>query len=304
MLKKRFVVNADGSGDYTSLKDAINAVSIDEIEPALIELGPGIYHEKVIVPEGKWIHIHGAGAEQTILLWGDYAQKIHSDGKEYGTFRTPTLTVFANYFHAEQMTIANDAGYGPNIGQAVAMSVTSEGATFDHVRILGNQDTLFTGGIGRQYYHACYIEGHVDYIFGPAPVVFDQCHIHSLRKGFITAASTPENTELGYVFLDCIVTGCGENMTFLGRPWRPFGSVTFIRAWIDRSIYPKGWDNWRNPDNEQTARFTEYESFGPGAQLNERVNWAHVRDIKEIPNNSTLAFILKTPDWTTWSELS
>ena len=290
------IVSADGNEDYSTIQAAVDACPIGREELSILYIKNGTYNERVTVPEGKRIHFIGESEKQTIISYGDYARKIHPDGKEFGTFRTSTLTVTADQFCAENLTVANTSGYGAEIGQAVAVMISSDKAVFHHVSMLGNQDTLYTPGSGRQYYKRCYIEGHVDFIFGSAVAVFDECHIHSLRRGYITAASTPEDVALGYVFFDCELTGNERGTVFLGRPWRPHSSVTFVRTKMADHIQGEGWDNWRNPDNERTSRYAEYGCYGPGAQTERRVPWAKTYRATDIPEFLTAHEILKGDD--------
>lgn len=267
-------VNKNGQEDFTSLQDAIDSIRVHPLEPVTILLAEGVYEEKIKIPDNKpnvTIKGEGSGA---VISYHEYARMVDSYGKELGTFRTPVFTILSDDIHIENVTIQNTAGYGDAVGQALALYVGGDRISFYKVRLLGNQDTLYTSK-GRQYFSHCYIEGHVDFIFGSGTTVFDHCEIKSLRKGYITAPSTPEDQPFGFVFLDCILTKApGDFRIFLGRPWRPFGHSAFIRTWMDEHIEPKGWDNWRNSENEKTARFEEIESSGPGAILKRRVSWS------------------------------
>lgn len=292
---QRITVAADGSGDYASVQEAVDAVRVLPLEPVTIFVKNGVYREKIVVPDNKPdIALVGESAAGTVLSYGDYANMIHADGKPYGTFRTPTLTIAADRVTVENMTVENTAGWGPDIGQALALYVSGDRVAFRGVRLLGNQDTVYTSR-GRQYFGECYIEGHVDFIFGSATAVFDRCEIHSLRAGYITAASTPEDEPHGYVFLDCRLTGSAPEATvFLGRPWRPHASTVFINTWMGPHIKPEGWDNWRNPDNERTARYGEFGSSGPGA-AGERAAWARKLNAAEAAE-LTVRSVLAGPD--------
>ena len=289
-------VAQDGTGDFLTIQEAIDSVVSDLSQPTILFIKEGVYQEKISIPKNKRIHLVGNHREQTVITYADYARQIDTLGQEYGTFRTPTVTVDADDFYAENLTIANSAGYGPGIGQALALTSSGDRAIFYRVRLLGNQDTLYTPGCGRQLYKECYIEGHVDYIFGSAAVAFDNCHIHSLREGYITAASTPEDQKCGYLFWSCKLTGTEESIVYLGRPWRPHAHVMFVNTWMDESIKPEGWDNWRNKDNEQTARFMEYGSHGPGALIDRRVSWAQARTEVELSSLHYATAMLKGVD--------
>ncbi len=267
-------VSGEGKADYASLQAAIDSIPASCEETVTIRIRPGIYEEKITIPaSAPPILLLGEDNERTIISWSDNAHTLGADGEPLGTFRSGTFNVLAPQFTAENLTIRNASG--PGTGQAVAAFVDADRAVFRRVRLLGDQDTLYTGQ-GKQYYAECYIEGDVDYIFGAATAVFDRCTLHNKRsRGYITAASTPEGAAYGYVFLDCAITG-GEGVkdVYLGRPWRPFAHVAFIRTAIDASITPEGWHNWGQPDREQTSRYEEFGGTGAGAAAEQRVQWS------------------------------
>src|SRR5262249_15692349 len=145
---------------------------------------------------------------------------------------------------------------------------------FRNCRFLGWQDTILLNR-GRQYFENCYITGHVDFIFGAATAFFENCHIHILRDGYITAASTPPQQQFGFVFSHCKITGESAPVrTYLGRPWRPFASTVFLLTEMSEVIRPEGWNNWNQPEREKTARYAEFGNTGPGANNSARVKWA------------------------------
>ncbi|ASA23275.1 pectinesterase family protein [Paenibacillus donghaensis] len=267
-------VSASGGEGFSSLQEALDSIPRGYQSAVTIRIKPGIYEEKVTVAsEAPPILLLGEDPHSTIITWNDNAHTPGPGGEAMGTFRTGTLSIFAENFTAENLTISNASG--PGTGQAVAAFVDAGHAVFRRVRLLGDQDTLYAGQ-GKQYYDECYIEGDVDYIFGGATALFERCHLHNKRsRGYITAASTPEDAAYGYVFLDCRITG-GEGVgeVYLGRPWRPFAHVAFIRTVMDASVIGEGWHNWGQPDREQSSRYEEYESSGPGADPQARVKWS------------------------------
>lgn len=275
---RHITVSQDGSGDFTGIQEAIDAVRVLPLEPVTIYVKNGTYREKLLIPDNKPdIALIGESREGTVIAYGDYARMTGPDGKEIGTFRTAVLKVEADDFRMENLTVQNTAGYGPEIAQAVALYASGDRQVYRSVRLLGNQDTLYTSR-GRHYFADCHIEGHVDFIFGSAAACFESCEIRSLRGGYITAASTPRGAEFGYVFLNCRLTGAQEEESvYLGRPWRAWAHTVFINTWMGPHIYSAGWDNWDNPDNESTARYAEYGSTGPGARdAAVRAGWARV----------------------------
>jgi len=189
------------------------------------------------------------------------------------TWTCATFFVYGNDFHAENISFENNAGF--TAGQAVALRVEGNRASFINCRMIGNQDVLFLSGSGvKQYYRNCYIEGTTDFIFGAATAVFKDCHMHSKKNSHVTAASTNSIIPFGFVFFDCKLTAAeGIDKVSLGRPWSPTASVTYIRCWMDKHIIPEGWNNWKNPANEASARYAEYKSMGPGASPASRVAW-------------------------------
>ncbi|MFD2332552.1 pectinesterase family protein [Cohnella sp. GCM10020058] len=267
-------VSAQGDADYRRLQDAVDSLATAGGAPVTIRIKPGVYEEKITIPAtAPPILLLGEDRARTILTWSDNAHTLGADGQPLGTFRSGTLNVLAESFTAENVTIRNASG--PGTGQAVAAFVDAGRAVFRNAALLGDQDTLYTGQ-GLQYYNDCYIEGDVDYIFGAATAVFDRCTLHNKRsRGYITAASTPEGTRFGYVFLDCKITS-GEDVrdVYLGRPWRPYAHVAFIRTVMDGSVAAEGWHNWGQPDREGTSRYEEFASSGQGADLGARVAWS------------------------------
>ncbi len=146
---------------------------------------------------------------------------------------------------------------------------------FRNCALKGFQDTLFTGNPeGREFFDNCWIEGTVDFIFGPATVWFRQCHIHALWDGYYTAASTPEG-RYGYIFDACTFTASeGIGKLWLGRPWRPYAQVILKDCLIDAPVDPQGWNDWGDPANHRTARFWEYSCSGKGSDRSGRVTWS------------------------------
>lgn len=271
------VVAQDGSGDFITIQDAINSVRDFTPVPRVIHIKKGIYYEKVEIPSWKCdITLKGDGPEETLIYYDDYASL-----RRMGTFRTYTLQIRGNRVTLENLTVENRAG---RVGQAVALHVEGDCVAVRNCRLLGNQDTLFTGNENsRQYYDRCYIEGTTDYIFGPATCWFDHCILHSKSDSYITAASTPENHKNGYVFYKCNLTAAeGVVNVYLGRPWRPYASVVFLECRMGKHIRPEGWHNWRNAANEKIARYAEYASAGEGADPESRVSWSSQLDEDDV----------------------
>ena len=143
--------------------------------------------------------------------------------------------------------------------------------------MLGNQDTLYIAGENaRQYFNDCYIEGTTDFIFGEATALFEKCTIKIKADSYITAASTPQSSDFGFVFKNCVLSASpGISKAYLGRPWRKYARVVFINCTMGNFIKPEGWSNWQGTDSDKTAFYAEYKSKGEGADIKDRVQWSH-----------------------------
>jgi pectinesterase len=270
-----FVVSTDGTGDFRTVQEAINAVPDFRKNETKIFIRKGTYKEKLVLATSKTnVAFVGEDRDKTILTYDDFAKKKNRFGEEVGTTGSTSFFVFGDGFRAENITFENSSG---SVGQAVAVRVDGDMVAFINCRFLGFQDTLYPHGEkSRQYYRNCLIEGTVDFIFGWSTVVFDQCTIVCKDHGFVTAPSTNEGTVFGFVFLDCKITGnAPESSFYLGRPWRPFGKSAFLRCDLGNMIKPEGWHNWDKPDAEKTTYFAEYKNIGAGASTEKRVGWSH-----------------------------
>lgn len=296
-----YVVAKDGSGDFFTIQEAINAVPDYRKKTTTILVGDGTYKEKVIVPESKeHIQLVARTEGAAVLTYDAYAQRQNCFGEEMGTSGSASCYVYAPNFEADGITFSNTAG---PVGQAVALLVKGDKAVFRKCRFLGNQDTLYAFGQkyksqSRQYYEDCYVEGTVDYIFGWATAVFNRCTLHSVNNGHVTAAATPEGQEFGYVFFDCHLTADSGVVADLGRPWREYAQVVYIRCEMDDFIRPEGWNNWNKKTAESTAFYAEYQCTGAGASQEKRVAWSH-QLTDEQAQRYTIENILKgDDDWT------
>lgn len=302
-------VAQDGSGDYGSVQDAIDAVPLGNKERIIIHVMPGIYKQPIYVPKSKnMITLLGDRPETTILTWANTATSIQHHQVAAvigtGTFASGTVIVEGQDFIAQGITFENSSPQGS--GQAVAIRVTADRCAFYGCRFLGWQDTAYLHN-GRLYFRDCYIEGSVDFIFGNATVLLEHCHIHCKSKGFITAQQrTSDSESTGYVFLRCIITGTGTSTPYmhLGRPWAPYARVLYAYTWMDGCIMPPGWNNWDNSENEKTASYYEYRCFGPGSDTSKRVTWAKEAKDEEIEQFLSLSYIDSQKSWLGSANLS
>lgn len=274
-----YVVAQDGSGNFFTVQEAINAVpDFRKNIRTTILVRKGVYKEKIVIPESK-INISLIGEDGAVLTNDDFANKKNVFGENMGTSGSSGCYIYAPDFYAENITFENSSG---PVGQAVACFVSADRAFFKNCRFLGFQDTLYTySKQSRQYYEDCYIEGTVDFIFGWSTAVFNRCHIHSKRDGYVTAPSTDKGKKYGYVFYDCKLTAEPEaTKVYLSRPWRPYAQAVFIRCELEKHILPEGWNNWGKKENEKTAFYAEYESRGEGA--NPKARAAFSRQLKNL----------------------
>lgn len=301
-------VAQDGSAQFATISEAVLAVPYDC--PAEIQIGEGVYREKLVC-EKKEITLIGAGVDKTKLVWDDGGKMPHPDGRPVHTFRSYTAFFSGETLRVEEMTIENDAGPGSKVGQAIAAYVDSERAAFVNVRLLGNQDTLFCaplpekerekdGFLGPrvcaprrpsvQYYRNCEIAGDIDFIFGGADALFEQCVIRTVNNGlpgsYVTAPSGRADG-LGFVFWDCdfISDGCPAGTVYLGRPWRPTGKTAVLDSRLEGHIAPEGFIAWNDRTDCDLATFAEAGNTGPGA--GERGGW-----VKEL-DGAAAAVLLK-----------
>ena len=268
------VVAADGTGQFQSLQAAILAAPTATRErPWVIYVKAGTYRERLYVQrEKRFLALVGEDASKTIVTFDLHAFLPGPDGRPISTFRTPTAQIDADDFTAENLTFENPAGTEGR--QALAVRVDGERAAFRGCRFVGWQDTILLNR-GRQYLEDCFVSGSVDFIFGGATAFFERCSIHARADGYVTAASTPQEQDHGFVFRGCRITGEPGVKTWLGRPWRDFASVAFLDTEMSDVVRPEGWNNWDRPLREKTVRYGERGSTGPGASEGARVAWAH-----------------------------
>jgi pectinesterase len=294
--QKKIVVAQDGTGNYRTVQAALDAVPEGNDKVITIFIKKGIYKEVIVMDARKnFVTLVGEDKDNTILTFNNHAGTRLANGDTLNTWTSASFFVYGNDFHAESITFENNAGF--TAGQAVALRVEGNRASFKNCKMIGNQDVLFLSGSGtKQYFVDCYIEGTTDFIFGAATAVFENCHIHSKKNSHVTAASTNGAIPFGFVFFNCRLTADSNvNKVSLGRPWSPTASVAYINCWMDKHIVPSGWDNWKNPANEATARFAEYHSTGPGANTASRVVWSRQLNDEDV-KKYTIKNILGTWD--------
>lgn len=286
------VVSRDGTGNFRTLQEAIESARAFMDYTVTIYVKNGVYKEKVIVP--SWVEnidIIGEDRDKTIITYDD-----HANINKMGTFRTYTVKVEGSDITFKNLTIENNAA---QLGQAVALHTEGDRLKFINCRILGNQDTIYTGAkFTRLYFKGCYIDGTTDFIFGPSTALFEDCIIHSKRNSYVTAASTPKEAKYGYVFKHCKLTAePGVDKVYLGRPWRPYAYTLFIECELGKHIVLAGWHNWGKQSNEETARYMEYKNTGEGANASKRVAWSKQLTKKEAEAVTVDAIFRTQSNW-------
>ncbi len=311
--KKTLVVAADGSGQFKTVQEAVDSAPDGNVR---INIKPGEYRALIsVTTNGVELYGMGKKPEDTVLVYDNSAGTPGPDGRQLGTGRSGTVMVTGDDFHAENLTIANDfekRHERSNQGsQAVALHITGDREFFRKVRFLGFQDTLYADsklchapGSGpcqaaRQYYADCYIEGHVDFIFGDAKAVFDHCEIHTLAHVMdtLTAQSRlrPEE-DSGYVFRDCTVTGDpGSQDILLGRPWRAYSTVIFLNTDFKAPLDPAGWKEWNGA--LATSDYAEYNSHGMAGDVTKRIAPSKQLTAAEAAKYATKTWLAGTDGW-------
>jgi pectinesterase len=228
-----------------------------------------------------------------------------------GTSGSASIYIHSSYVTFEDITFENTAGEGKEIGQAVAVFTDGDFLFFHRCRFIGNQDTLYTygrygkeGGIKRNYFLDCYIEGTTDFIFGPSIAYFENCHIHSKKNSYVTAASTLQGQKYGYVFKNCKLTAApGIDKCYLGRPWGAYAKTVFIGCELGPHIVADGWHDWEKegkPDTKKNSYYAEYQNVGPGAK-GPRVYWAHTLTAEEAAEYTFEKVMYQAEDGIVWN---
>lgn len=313
----------DGSGDFVSIQEGLNSIPQNNDSEVILFIHNGTYQERVTVTV-PYVTFLGESRENTRLTFGLYAQMPSEDVGKLGTFRTYSCMIDTHDFTARNMTFENSAGPGTEVGQALALYVDGDRIQFDNCCLLGNQDTLFTGPLppkeiepngfigpkqhkprinGRHYYHDCYIEGDIDFIFGSATAYFEGCEFFSKNtnspvNSYVTASSTPQGQAYGYVMENCRFTGnCPPHTAYLGRPWRDFAKTILLNCWMDDHICPEGWHDWGKTQARTTVFFGEYNSLGPGAVMERRPEWVKRLSENDLPSFTRQAVLSGNDGW-------
>ncbi|KAH1195618.1 putative pectinesterase/pectinesterase inhibitor 41 [Glycine max] len=298
-------VSQDGSGNFTTINDAIAAApnkSVSTDGYFLIYVTAGVYEENVSVDKKKtYLMMVGDGINKTIIT----GNRSVVDG--WTTFSSATLAVVGQGFVGVNMTIRNTAGAVKH--QAVALRSGADLSTFYSCSFEGYQDTLYVHSL-RQFYSECDIYGTVDFIFGNAKVVFQNCKMYprlpmSGQFNAITAQGrTDPNQDTGISIHNCTIRAADDLAasngvaTYLGRPWKEYSRTVYMQTVMDSVIHAKGWREWDGDFALSTLYYAEYSNSGPGSGTDNRVTWPgyHVINATDAANFTVSNFLLGD-DW-------
>lgn len=285
-------VAADGSGNYTTVQAALNAVADNSSTRTVINIKNGTYKEVLTLASSKKnVSLLGQSTTGVILTYDNYSGKINpATGAAYGTGGSASAFINGEGFYAQNITFENSSG---PVGQALAVNITADKSVFYNCRFLGRQDTWY-GANCRVYLKNCYVEGTTDFIFGSATAYFDGCSIYSYGGSALTAANTASYVTYGLVFNNCSVTGASGVATLLGRTWGAYAATAFVNCSLSSIISAAGWNDWGNTANDATARYKEYGNTGTGAATSGRVSWSKVLTSSEAAAYTSFLTVLKT----------
>ncbi|KAJ9559942.1 hypothetical protein OSB04_005102 [Centaurea solstitialis] len=268
-VKADVTVAKDGSGDYTTVAAAVAGAPSKSGSRYVIKIAAGVYKENVEIPTTKTnLMFIGDGRTNTIITG---SRNVASG--DTTTFNSATVAAVGDGFLARDITFENTAG--PSGHQAVALRVGSDLSAFYRCGIQGYQDTLYVHS-NRQFFVDCLVMGTVDFIFGNAAVVLQDCDIQPRRPG-----RTDPNQNTGIVIQKCTITASSDLKpveanfpTYLGRPWKEYSRTVVMQSSISEVINPAGWYPWNGDFALDTLYYREYKNTGAGADTSHRVTWA------------------------------
>ncbi|KAL1833488.1 hypothetical protein ACET3Z_003139 [Daucus carota] len=296
-VSQSVVVNPNGSGDFTTISDAVAAApnNTDCTNGYfLIYIAAGVYEEHVYIAKSKrYLMMIGDGIDQTIITGN------RSVVEGWTTFNSATFAVTGVGFVAVNITFRNTAG--AVMHQAVAVRNGADLSTFYHCSFEGYQDTLYAHTL-RQFYRECSIYGTVDFIFGNAAVVFQNCNIYPrlpMQDQFnaITAQGrTDINQNTGTSIQNCTIRAAeymASAKTYLGRPWKQYSRAVYLNSFIDNLVDPAGWIAWSGDFALNTSYYAEYNNRGGGSDTSKRVTWEayHVMNYSDATNFTVSNFL-------------
>ncbi|VFQ59453.1 unnamed protein product [Cuscuta campestris] len=298
------VVAKDGSGKFKTINDALKSIPAKNNRTVVVFIKSGVYEEYVLVPRKmRKVVFVGEGPTKTRIT----GNKNYIDG--IGTYKTATVAIQGDRFIARDIGFENSAG--PTKHQAVALRVSADTVAFHNCHMDGYQDTLYAHSY-RHYYRDCTITGTIDFIFGNAAAVFQNCKM-VVRKPLenqacmVTAQGRKDHRGVGGLVLQnceilpdpALKTVDPPVQVFLGRPWKEFSRTIIMQSYIDGFIAPEGWSPWIGTFALDTCWYAEYQNRGPGAKLDSRVTWkGYKKNITpQVANQFTAGVFLQGDDW-------
>ncbi|KAI3859529.1 hypothetical protein MKX03_008289 [Papaver bracteatum] len=275
----RMCVSQDGSCDFTSIRDAIDSIPLNNTRRTILDIKPGLYREKIVVPLAKpFITFMGDSQNPPTITGNDTASTIGDDRRPLTTFHSATVAVNSDYFVAINVIFENTVPHvtGTLAEQAVALRISGNKAAFYNCTFYGYQDTLYDHK-GLHYFKNCFIQGSVDFIFGYGRSLYETCYLNSVatKVASMTAQKrTNSSLSSGFSFKDSVVTGSG--LLYLGRAWGDRSRVIFSYTFMDKVVLSQGWNDWGDQNRERSVYYGEYKCSGPGANATGRVQWARL----------------------------
>lgn len=283
-IQADITVSKDGNATYQKISDAIKHAPENSNRRIIIYVKAGKYEENIKVGRKKTnLMFIGDGKGKTVVTGS------RSVFDNYTTFHTATFAATGAGFIIRDMTIENYAG--PAKHQAVALRIGADRSVVYRCNIIGYQDTLYVHS-QRQFYRECDVYGTVDFIFGNAAVVFQNCSLWArkpmaMQKVTITAQNRKDpNQNTGISIHACRVVATADleparmsYPTYLGRPWKMYSRVVYMMSYMGDHVHPAGWLEWNATFALDTLYYGEYMNYGPGAAVGKRVNWPGYRVI-------------------------
>ncbi len=278
-----YVVAKDGSGDYTTIQEAIDASS--GTSRTLIYVKKGIYQEKLTVSKNM-ISVIGEDVDKTIITWNECSSTATPSA---GTDNSYTMLVSGADFYGENFTVRNDYDYinGTEADkQSVAMEHKGDMHVLKNCKFYSYQDTYYPKVANtRQYLTGCTIQGGTDFIFGGGTALIENSTIKCVKGGYHITAAADTQKEFGLVLKDCNFSyadtlGFGSTNQFdLGRPWKAPAKTTYVNGVFENNlIIAAGWTKWSSsPTNHLHAIYREYNSTADGGgalDISSRVDWS------------------------------
>ncbi|KAA8543009.1 hypothetical protein F0562_021496 [Nyssa sinensis] len=279
MNKVRISVSQDRTGDFKTIREALDSTPLYNNRRVILMIKPGVYREKIMIPRTlPFVTFLGDSSDPPTITGNDTASVTGRDGLPLKTFQSATVAVEANYFVAVNIKFENTAPHeiGSIGGQAVALRISGTKAAFYNCSFYGSQDTLYDHK-GLHYFNNCFIQGSVDFIFGSGRSLYENCYLNSIAKkvASLTAQKrTNSSLSSGFSFKDSKVTGSG--LIYLGRAWGDYSRVVFSYTFMDTIVLPQGWSDWGDPKRDSRVYYGEYKCSGAGSNITGRVTWARV----------------------------